>query len=143
MNRLMKILVVPILILVIFFIFQHFNNTEKTISLKTYDSAVSYIENGWIPSNIPSSSKNISVTYDMDTSISNGEFQLNNTLEIDTFKSSLSQELISNLNIKFIDNNFKKLFSNITSKNSSDKIYTYKYFVFLFYGNKIYFFTKS
>lgn len=141
MRTLLKFLFIPIVILIIFISLRLFNDT-KNISFKNLTEASSYIENGWIPNNLPKNSKNIYVTYNLDTNIINGEFELNNATEIENFKNSLLE--IQNFNINklyFFNNNLKNTISKILSKDLNN-IFQYENFIFIFDNNKIYFFSN-
>lgn len=141
MKTLLKFLFIPIVILIIFISLRLFNDT-KNISFKNLTEASSYIENGWIPNNLPKNSKNIYVTYNLDTNIINGEFELNNATEIENFKNSLLE--IQNFNINklyFLNNNLKNTISKILSKDLNN-IFQYENFIFIFDNNKIYFFSN-
>ncbi len=141
MKTLLKFLFIPIVILIIFISLRLFNDT-KNISFKNLTEASSYIENGWIPNNLPKNSKNIYVTYNLDTNIINGEFELNNATEIENFKNSLLE--IQNFNINklyFFNNNLKNTISKILSKDLNN-IFQYENFIFIFDNNKIYFFSN-
>ena len=142
MKTLSKFLFIPIVILIIFISLRFLFNDTKIISFKNLAEASSYIENGWIPNNLPENSKNIYVTYNLDTNIINGEFELNNTTEIENFKNSLLE--IQNFNINklyFLNNNLKDKISKILSKNLNN-IFQYENFIFIFDNNKIYFFSN-
>lgn len=142
MKTLSKFLFIPIVILIIFISLRFLFNDTKNISFKNFDEASSYIENGWIPNNLPENSKNIYVTYNIDTNIINGEFELNNTTEIENFKNSLLE--IQNFNINklyFLNNNLKDKISKILSKNLNN-IFQYENFIFILDNNKIYFFSN-
>ena len=141
MKTLLKFLFIPIVILIIFISLRLFNDT-KNISFKNLTEASSYIENGWIPNNLPKNSKNIYVTYNLDTNIINGEFELNNATEIENFKNSLLE--IQNFNINklyFFNNNLKNTISKILSKDLNN-IFQYENFIFIFDNNKMYFFSN-
>lgn len=141
MKTLLKFLFIPIVILIIFISLLLFDDT-KNISFKNLTEASSYIENGWIPNNLPKNSKNIYVTYNLDTNIINGEFELNNATEIENFKNSLLE--IQNFNINklyFFNNNLKNTISKILSKDLNN-IFQYENFIFIFDNNKIYFFSN-
>lgn len=141
MKTLLKFLFIPIVILIIFISLRLFNDT-KNISFKNLTEASSYIENRWIPNNLPKNSKNIYVTYNLDTNIINGEFELNNATEIENFKNSLLE--IQNFNINklyFFNNNLKNTISKILSKDLNN-IFQYENFIFIFDNNKIYFFSN-
>ena len=141
MKTLLKFLFIPIVILIIFISLRLFNDT-KNISFKNLTEASSYIENGWIPNNLPKNSKNIYVTYNLDTNIINGEFELNNATEIENFKNSLLE--IQNFNINklyFLNNNLKNTISKILSKDLNN-IFQYENFIFIFDNNKMYFFSN-
>lgn len=73
MKTLSKFLFIPIVILIIFISLRFLFNDTKNISFKNLAEASSYIENGWIPNNLPENSKNIYVTYNIDANIINGE----------------------------------------------------------------------
>lgn len=142
MKTLSKFLFIPIVILIIFISLRFLFNDTKNISFKNLAEASSYIWNGWIPNNLPENSKNIYVTYNLDTNIINGEFELNNTTEIENFKNSLLE--IQNFNINklyFLNNNLKDKISKILSKNLNN-IFQYENFIFIFDNNKIYFFSN-
>lgn len=142
MKTLSKFLFIPIVILIIFISLRFLFNDTKNISFKNLAEASSYIENEWIPNNLPENSKNIYVTYNLDTNIINGEFELNNTTEIENFKNSLLE--IQNFNINklyFLNNNLKDKISKILSKNLNN-IFQYENFIFIFDNNKIYFFSN-
>lgn len=141
MKTFLKFLFIPIVILIIFISLRLFNDT-KSISFKNLAEASSYIENGWIPNNLPENSKNIYVTYNIDTNIINGEFELNNATEIENFKNSLLE--IQNFNINklyFLNNNLKDTISKILSKDLNN-IFQYENFIFIFDNSKIYFFSN-
>ena len=142
MKTLSKFLFITIVILIIFISLRFLFNDTKNISFKNLAEASSYIGNGWIPNNLPENSKNIYVTYNIDTNIINGEFELNNTTEIENFKNSLLE--IQNFNINklyFLNNNLKDKISKILSKNLNN-IFQYENFIFILDNNKIYFFSN-
>lgn len=141
MKTLSKFLFIPIIILIIFISLYLFNGT-KNISFKNFNEASSYIDNGWVPNNIPENSKNICVTYNIDTNIINGKFELSNATEIENFKNSLLE--IQNFNINklyFLNNNLKNKISKMLSKELNN-IFQYENFIFIFDNNEIYFFSN-
>ena len=126
MKTLSKFLFITIVILIIFISLRFLFNDTKNISFK----------------NLAENSKNIYVTYNIDTNIINGEFELNNTTEIENFKNSLLE--IQNFNINklyFLNNNLKDKISKILSKNLNN-IFQYENFIFILDNNKIYFFSN-
>ena len=142
MNKTLKFLIVPILLIVLFFVFLFTNNSNKKLTFESYENATSYIEKGWIPNNIPSDAKNISISYDLDNSISNGEFELSTPQDANVFVNSLKEENISDINLKFININFKNKFKELATTLTS-KIHVYLDFAFVSNNNKVYFYSKK
>lgn len=127
-----KYLSIPIILGIIALILITFTNDTKNISFKTFNDTLSYVEKGWIPDNIPENSKNINLSYDLDSNVINGKFILDSETDINNFKNSLSKlEDISSINLRSLNNEFKKLISQISSDKNSDNIFVYKDFVFL------------
>lgn len=140
MKRLIQILVIILIILGTFFTFQYVNGTNKKLSFANYTESKSYIEKGWIPKSIPSTAINIKINYDLDSSISNGQFELPNKEEMEIFKDSLNKESNITMNINFINKEYKNIFTKTANESN---LYSKGDFIFLYDGNnKFYFFSK-
>lgn len=139
-----KYLFIPLIISILVLLLITLTNDTKNVSFKTFNDTLAYVENGWIPDNLPENSKNINLSYDLDTNVINGKFTLDNEADINKFRDSLLKlDSISNVNLRSLNNEFKKLISQISSGQYLNNMFVYKNFVFFNKnGSEFYFISK-